>query len=483
MVENPTRENEKRWRLEVGGDAFEEGPLTHFGGPEGVREFRELQEVTRDLLAGAKIPAMAMRPGPTALIPLLRYFGTLVDILKQGEATTGTFAPYFDGPKFKVTNPWLRAWLDALAFSLSGLPAARTSAAAMAFVLNDMHSPGAALDYPKGGMGSIVEALVRGVEKGSLGSKVNLKSQVASINFDETADYAVGLTLKNGKCVRAKEGVICNAPVWSLRQLVKDERALAKLNGGISIDPGDVPQPPPSSWITTEEGSLIASDPMGKSGGSLLANCDQSEMTASFLHLHVALDATGLDMNNLEAHYTVMDRSLEGDEARIVQGVQDGPCGELNMIAVSNPCRIDETLAPPGFIVMHAYGAGNEPYEVWEDIKRGTEEYELLKEERADALWRALEAVIPGVRNRAVMAEIGSPMTHERFLRRPRGTYGSATESYLKDGSTPIRNFLLAGDGIFPGIGLPAVAISGAGAANGLVAVTDHWKCLDSLNT
>ena len=67
-----------------------------------------------------------------------------------------------------------RNWLDALAFSLSGLPASRTAAAAMAFVLNDMHRPGAALDYPRGGMGEIIEALVRGVEQGNNGSKVNL---------------------------------------------------------------------------------------------------------------------------------------------------------------------------------------------------------------------------------------------------------------------------------------------------------------------
>lgn len=49
-----------------------------------------------------------------------------------GEIATGPFKPFLDGPLFKVTDKWLRAWLDALAFSLSGLPAAETSAAAMA---------------------------------------------------------------------------------------------------------------------------------------------------------------------------------------------------------------------------------------------------------------------------------------------------------------------------------------------------------------
>jgi phytoene dehydrogenase-like protein len=92
-----------------------------------------------------------------------------------------------------------------------------------------------------------------------------------------------------------------------------------------------------------------------------------------------------------------------------------------------------------------------------------------------------VESIIPDARNRVVISEIGSPITHERFLNRPRGTYGSATEDYLADGSTSIGNLLLAGDGIFPGIGLPAVAISGASAANALVSVFKQWECLDEL--
>ena len=96
-------------------------------------------------------------------------------------------------------------------------------------------------------------------------------------------------------------------------------------------------------------------------------------------------------------------------------------------------------------------------------------------------LWRAIESVIPDARDRTVLALIGSPLTHERYLRRPYGTYGAAIEDCLKDGSTPIPNLILAGDGVFPGIGIPAVALSGASAANGLVDVVKQWMCLDQL--
>jgi hypothetical protein len=42
------------------------------------------------------------------------------------------------------------SWLNALAFSLSGLPAELTGAAAMAYTLYDLHRDGASLDYPQG---------------------------------------------------------------------------------------------------------------------------------------------------------------------------------------------------------------------------------------------------------------------------------------------------------------------------------------------
>jgi len=458
---------------------FEQGPLSQFAGPEAIDEFHALQKATQGLLAGASIPAMAMRSGPSALIPLLRYLPTLFQLLSQGEATTGTFASFMDGPRFEVKNPWLRNWLDGLAFSLSGLPASRTSAAAMAFVLNDMHRSGAALDYPKGGMGSIIDALVRGVEQGSNGSKVNLSQHVESIDCSDDAERITGLTLQNGKKVVARDGVICNAPVWSLRKLIQDERVLSKLNNNQILQK----QSPRSSWKTTKEGSSIYLERplVEKKQDSLLYDCNRAEMTGSFLHLHLAIDAKGLDLDRMEAHYTVMDRSLTGKENVSVNGIPDGPCGELNMIAVSNPCVIDKTLAPEGCMLVHAYGAGNEPYDIWENLDRQSDEYKCLKEERAQVLWRAVESIIPDVRDRVVIQEIGSPLTHERFLRRPRGTYGSATEDYLKDGSTPFKSLYLAGDGVFPGIGVPAVAISGASAANALVSVFDQWRCLDEL--
>lgn len=490
MIEHPAMaEKEERWKVELGPNVFENGPLKRFGGDEAQKEFKELQDITRELVSGAvAIPAMAMRAGPTALIPLLRYFKELVNLINLGpDLTTGTFAPYMDGPRYVVKNQWLRDWLDALAFSLSGLPAARTSAAAMAYVLYDMHRQDAALDYPRGGLGTVIDELVMGVEQGKCGSKVNLRSHVDSIDTNDEGTRFIGLTLKSGKKVRAKDGVICNAPVWSIANLVTNPDAKKALNNMVmpqvdgnnrqswiaGTSSSDAPAGNRSTIRTVPPESKLAEGDEG-----LLSKCINSEMTGSFLHLHLALDATGLDLNSMEAHYTVMDRGLGGDRG---EDPTDSACGELNMIAVSNPCVLDRTLAPEGTIVVHAYGAGNEPYDLWKDLDRNSKAYRDLKEVRSQILWRAVESIIPDARKRVIVDMVGSPLTHERFLRRPKGTYGSATEDYLQDGRTPFSSLVLCGDGVFPGIGIPAVALSGASAANALINPIQHWFCLDDL--
>jgi len=42
-------------------------------------------------------------------------------------------------------------------------------------------------------------------------------------------------------------------------------------------------------------------------------------------------------------------------------------------------------------------------------------------------------------------------------------------------------NLYIKGDGVFPGIGVPAVALSGASAANAMVSPFKQWQCLDEL--
>ena len=39
-------------------------------------------------------------------------------------------------------------------------------------------------------------------------------------------------------------------------------------------------------------------------------------------------------------------------------------------------------------------------------------------------LWRAVEHIIPDIRQRCEVTMVGTPLTHKRFLRRHKGSYG-----------------------------------------------------------
>lgn len=205
-------------------------------------------------------------------------------------------------------------------------------------------------------------------------------------------------------------------------------------------------------------------------------------MTRSYLHLHIGLDASGLDLASLEPHYTSMSS-------------WDDVTAEQNMVAISNPSLLDSSLCPDGKLVLHLYCAGNEPYDIWAAAEsKGRAEYENLKQQRAGRLWRALEEIIPDARSRAEVTLIGSPSTHRRFNRRTAGTYGPAPVfGKFGPGQLPFRTardaatarehggvdaLYLCGDSTFPGIGVPAAVVSGLSAAHTTMSVWEHLELL-----
>jgi phytoene dehydrogenase-like protein len=136
----------------------------------------------------------------------------------------------------------------------------------------------------------------------------------------------------------------------------------------------------------------------------------------------------------------------------------------------------DANLAPEGHHVVHAYTL--EPYEGW----RRDQGYEEKKKERSQPLLRALERVIPDIRERIVLELIGTPLTHSHYLRRHQGTYGpgiAAGKGMFPSCQTPIPGLYRVGDSTIPGIGVPAVAASGILCANSLVTPQQTAKLLD----
>jgi phytoene dehydrogenase-like protein len=80
-----------------------------------------------------------------------------------------------------------------------------------------------------------------------------------------------------------------------------------------------------------------------------------------------------------------------------------------------------------------------------------------------------------------VIERQGTPLTHRRFLRIHQGSYGPAwpaDRGPFPGGSTPIEGLVLCGAGVFPGIGVPPVAVSGAMAAHRFVSPARHQELL-----
>jgi phytoene dehydrogenase-like protein len=379
----------EKFAAKIGPEEFGD-VLREHGGPGAEADFAAIMERMAPLSNAAQaLTSMALREDAGAILTLLKYPKELFATLRQGQALNEPFSTIVD--ELQRQNKFVKNWLDMLCFLLQGLPAGGTMNAVIAYMLADWYRPGVTLDYPRGGSGAIVDALVRGVKKHGRGNNVCMNCHVDEILVEN--DKAVGVKLASGQVIRAKQAVVSNADPYITNKLLSKAR---------------------------EEGNLHE-----KAASYMDSLIDTNEDTGgvpdlkSFIHIHAGIDASGLPETpsaDFPAQWAVV-RNWDGPE-----GVED----PRNIVLCSMPSLIDPSLAPEGKHVIHAYVPATEPYEWWEGMDRNSEEYKQKKEEAADFLWSAIEEYVPDARNRAVpgTVQIGTPLTHERFLRRTRGAYG-----------------------------------------------------------
>ena len=405
----------------VGADHFAE-VLTKLRGEAAVKQWRKLQSEMRPLADAVNaLPPLAMRFDLGAAISVGQYLPNTLGHLPNILRLTRPFSEVMEGI---VSDPFIRNWMDLLSFLLSGLPADGTVGAEMAFMFAEWYKPGVKLDYPMGGSGAIVDALVRGFTK--RGGEIIYNAHVERILVEK--NKAVGVRLRNGEEIKAGKAVVSNASVWNTLSLIPE---------GVL----------PKSFVKER------------------ANTPECE---SFMHLHLGIDATGLE--NLECHYIVVNDWNKGVTA------------PQNVVVMSIPSVLDSSLAPSGKHAIHVYTPGNEPYELWGGMDRRSDAYKEQKQKRAEVMWQGLARVIPDIRDRTELTLIGTPLTHQRYLRRHRGTYGPAHQAgkaLFPGSNTPISGLLCCGDSTFPGIGIPAVAASGAIAANTIAPLQKHLSILN----
>ncbi|XP_048134599.1 prolycopene isomerase, chloroplastic [Rhodamnia argentea] len=411
--------------------------LEKYASPNAVQEWQKLLDAVLPMSATAMaLPPLSIRGDLGVLsTAAARYAPSLlksfIQMGPQGAiGATKLLRPFSEIiDSLELKDPFIRNWVDLLAFLLAGVKSNGILSAEMVYMFAEWYKPGCSLEYPLHGSGAIVDALIRGMQK--FGGRISLRSHVEKIVVEN--GQAIGVQLRSGQFVRAKKAVVSNASMWDTL-------------------------------------GLLPEDVIPKSYSDRVKRTPQCE---SFMHLHLGFDAEGV-CEDLGIHHIVVNNWERGVDA------------DQNVVLLSVPSVLSPDLAPPGKHVLHAYTPGTEPYELWEGLDRRSAEYKKMKVERSEVMWRAVERVLgPGFsRDKCEVKLIGTPLTHQRFLRRNRGTYGPAIQAgkgSFPGHSTPIPHLFCCGDSTFPGIGVPAVAASGAIVANTLVSVSQHSELLDAI--
>lgn len=417
----------------IGYDEFVSKLLPKFGGPDAKAQWERLMAGLTPL-AEAVVngpPPGAVREDAGALLTLGRYASKFKNVPGGPQKLSEPFSVFLE--EVGVTDPFIVNWMNMFAFLLQGLPCYGAPTSMMAYMMADMYRKETCLDYPKGGNVGIVDAMVRGITKRK-GCEVHLKALVEEIMVE--GGRATGVRLRDGRTFTARTAVVSNCD-WRVTRDLVPSGASPELEEYFA-----------SSW-------------------------KDYPMLKSFIHLHVGFRAEGLPPAHCEAFPAQWGVFNSWDDLEAAR----------NAVLVSCPSMLDASLAPPGYHVLHAYTPATEPWEDWASLDPQSEEYLKKKDEARDFLYKAVEKQVPDLRDRVVFEMVGTPLTHRRYLRKPSGSYGPrvVAPGILPGHKTPLEGLHMCGDSTFPGIGVPAVVMSGHICANNLLSPWEHWRSLDAI--
>lgn len=409
------------------------------GGPNARKELDALLDAMKPLCkASTLIPPALLRAGDIwgSLRTMRRVMSLeLLQLLPNVSQVSKPFGPFL---RRYVKDEFTINFINLLCFLLAGVEVDMIPTAEVAFMFAEWTGEGAMgeqgiLQHPVGGASGIVDALVQTIQK-SEGCSIRVGCEVTKIVMEN--GRANGVQLANGEVISARQAVVGNCSIWNFKKLIG------------------------------ERGSRMT---------------DMPEMLPSFVHLHVAVELTATVKQALP-------HTLEANYA-CVESWERGVSSEGNVILISIPSVLEPDKYPTNFAVLHAYAPATEKWAGWDGVEHGSGEYKQLKQRKCAALWRAVNKVFgQDIREKAYIKMEGTPITTARFLHKPQGTYGPKVDA-RKDGlGLPFgkRDDLMdglwtAGEGSFPGIGVPAVAASAWLAANGMVRVDEHEQLLDRM--
>ncbi|BAU14871.1 all-trans-retinol 13,14-reductase [Leptolyngbya sp. NIES-3755] len=375
--------------------------------PQGAIELVELEKRFLALYEGLRgIPTISLR-ADWKLAPILisRYLPSLLKLLPNLGMIQASVGDLMDQT---VRDPWVRRLIDLECFLLSGLKAHGTIAPEVAFMFGERTR--SIIDYPIGGSGAIVDALIRGLEK--WGGTLRLGTHVEKILVE--SNKVRGVRLRNGEELLASI-VISNATIWDTYSQL--------------LEPNDLPK-------------------------SYRQNALKTPAIDSFMHLHLGIRADGLD--NLTGHHVV----VHDDRDITVPG---------NTCMISIPSVWDANLAPAGHHVVHAYTL--EPFEGWVRDAGYEEKKKARSQSLFKAVQKVIPDLSDRIVLELIGTPL-THARYLRRHQGTYGAGIPAGQGLFPSCHTPIRNLYRVGDSTMPGIGVPAVAASGILCANTIADVT-----------
>ena len=180
---------------------------------------------------------------------------------------------------------------------------------------------------------------------------------------------------------------------------------------------------------------------------SLQRTVQETPPTWGAFTLYLGLEDKALPEGGADHHQVVVDPGR--------------PLGEGNSVFISLSDAEDDSRAPAGHRAA-TLSTHTEITPWWQLKENDFTAYEARRAEYVERMVAAAERAIPGLRQAIRLCLPGTPVTFERFTRRPMGMVGGFAQESLfaaQGPATGIPNVWLVGDSIFPGQSTAGVTV------------------------
>ncbi len=342
------------------------------------------------------------------LIALLKHPLVLLQTFKMLSTSTETILKKY------ITDPDLLAFFDKLTSTYCYCTIQETPAILAATMFVDNHIGGAY--YPARSPQVLSSKLEKALEK--YGGEAIYRHRVEEILM--VNDRATGVRLSDGTIIKA-DYIVANATVWNLYgQLIRPEHI----------------KPERLAWSKT----LVPTYP------------------AMVLYLGVRAEA-------IPAGTKAVEMFIEDK-----RGVNSGD------VTVYISSLDDPSIAPPGTHAMTVVAPSTLAWpDPWNSNYASSQSYLQQKRREQDRILNQLQQHFPDLMQNILVMETGTPATIERYTLKNKGAVGGPKQAIGQElmkrlhARSEWKNLYFCGDSTVMGMGAPAVAVSGVGAANVLL--------------